>query len=131
MSVIVDTSIWSLALRRKNAVKSNEVQLLAKLIDSHQVVMLGAIRQGILSGIKSKEQFILLKDYLYAFPDFEITTSDFETAAEYFNKCRTNGVQGANTDFLICAVASNNNLKIFTNDNDFEMFKKYLPIELY
>jgi len=131
VKVIVDTSIWSLALRRKKNENFPEVKKLANLINDFKVVIPGAIRQEILSGIKSKNQFILLKDYLSAFPDYETSMNDYELAAEYFNLCRGKGIQGSNTDFLICAIAVNNRYQIFTNDQDFKIFKKHLPISLY
>ena len=101
-----------------------------QLIEEGRVVMLGPIRQEILSGIKEKKQFNLLTKYLTAFPDYQIITKDYEIAAEYFNICRAKGVQGSNTDFLICAAAVNNNFSIYTSDKDFTLFKKYLPVKL-
>ncbi len=131
MKVIVDTSIWSLALRRKKKKDYEEILKLEKLIDNYQVVMLGIIRQEILSGIKENSQFEILKEYLRAFPDHQIISKDHETAAEYFNICRKKGIQASNTDYLICSVAVNNNFEIFTNDKDFNLLKKHLPINLY
>ncbi len=131
MRVIVDTSIWSLSFRRKkNPNIENEIKL-KKLILEGNIVLLGPIRQEILSGIKDKSQFDLLKSNLRVFPDFPIVEKDFETAAEFFNLCRSKGIQGSNTDFLICAVASNNNFPIFTSDKDFDNYKKILTIRLF
>jgi len=93
--------------------------------------MLGPIRQEILSGIKSDAQFKLLRDRLRAFPDIELMADDYESAAEFFNLCRSKGIQGSNTDFLICSVASRCNISIFTNDRDFKLYQKHLKIELY
>ena len=131
MNVIIDTAIWSLALRRKKKLNYIEVFQLEKLIENYQTVMLGVIRQEILSGIKEESQFKILKEYLRAFPDKQINTKDYETAAEFFNICRKKGVQASNTDYLICAVAANNGFEIFTNDKDFNLLKKYLPIKLF
>lgn len=131
MSVIVDTSIWSLALRRKKKLNHIEILQLEKLIENYQTVMLGVIRQEILSGIKEVSQFNMLKEYLLAFPDYQINTNDHETAAEFFNICRKKGIQASNTDCLICAVAANNSFEIFSNDKDFHLLKKNLPINLY
>ena len=131
MNIIVDTSIWSLALRRKKKLNFIEVFQLEKLIENYQIEMLGVIRQEILSGIKEESQFKLLKEYLRAFPDYDVTTLDHETAAEFFNTCRKKGVQASNTDYLICAVAVNNNFEIFTNDKDFNLLRKHLPIKLF
>ncbi len=131
MSVIVDTSIWSLALRRNTPNDGTSIiNVLRNLIADGRVVLLGAIRQEVLSGIRYPEQFVKLRDYLRAFPDLEITTNDYELAAEFFNTCRRNGIQGSNTDFLICAVAHNRGYSIFTTDKDFENFQSYIPVLL-
>ncbi|MGV0029428.1 PIN domain nuclease [Phormidesmis priestleyi] len=99
MSVIVDTSVWSLALRR-NAPDSAIVDRLRILIAEDEVSIFGAIRQEILSGLRTPEQFRRLRDYLRAFPDLTLAQDDYETAAEFFNTCRRNGIQGSNADFL-------------------------------
>jgi predicted nucleic acid-binding protein len=96
-----------------------------------QVCLLGAIRQEILSGLRDPAQFEKLRAHLRAFPDFEVTTADHERAAEFFNLCRGRGVQGSNTDFLICAVAERRGLSIFSADADFASFAMHLPIELH
>lgn len=96
MIIIVDTSVWSLALRRKTLPDSSPaVTILQNLIIDDQVVLLGAIRQEILSGIRNFEQFTHLRDYLRAFPDLELISEDYELAAEFFNTCRSKGIQGA------------------------------------
>ena len=130
MKVLVDTNIWSLALRRKKKQQNTEVKFLESLIDNQKVCIIGPIRQEILSGIKDQKQFYELKDILGSFDDFPIITKDYELAAEYFNICRNKGVQGSNTDFLICAVSYRNRFPIFTIDQDFEKFSKYVPIVL-
>jgi predicted nucleic acid-binding protein len=131
MSVIADTSVWSLALRRSIPPNSSPtIRVLQDLINDDQVVLLGMIRQEILSGIRSSEQFSRLRDYLRAFPDMELMTEDYELAAEFFNICRSNGVQGSNTDFLICAVAHRLSYSILTTDNDFQIFKAHIPVTL-
>ncbi|MFZ2324778.1 MAG: PIN domain-containing protein [Ignavibacteriaceae bacterium] len=130
MKVIVDTSIWSLALRRKKKQSFSEVRFLESLIDNQKICVLGPIRQEILSGIKDSKQFLQLKDVLSSFDDYPIITRDYEIAAEYFNLCRSKDVQGSNTDFLICAVSYRNRFPIFTSDKDFETFSKHIPITL-
>jgi len=131
MNVIVDTCIWSLALRRSDETFIQEKEELIQLIDQGRVILIGPIRQEILSGIKETKQFEKLKMNLASFPDHQINSSDYETAASYFNQCRTKGLQGSNTNFLICAVAVNNDFSIFTIDHDFIRFKKHLPIKLH
>jgi predicted nucleic acid-binding protein len=129
MKVLVDTCIWSGALRHKNP-DLELIDILNDLINDGRVSIIGPIRQEILSGISSARQFQKLKKILSSFKDILLTTEHFEKAAEFSNICRSNGVQGSTTDFLICAVAHLENLEIFTTDSDFENYSKFLPIEL-
>jgi predicted nucleic acid-binding protein len=132
MKVLVDTSVWSLALRRRpSAARSALATELASLIEDNRVVVIGPIRQELLSGIKERPQFEKLREHLRAFPDMEITSHDYEEAAAHFNRCRDKGIQGSNTDFLICAIATRHELSIFTTDDDFKHYAKVLPITLH
>jgi predicted nucleic acid-binding protein len=132
MNVIVDTAVWSLALRRHSPDQNQEIiRQLQDLIQSDQILMLGVIRQEILSGIKNVDQFNRLRNTLRSFPDFDIHSEDYEKAAEFFNICRQKGIQGSNTDFLICAVAHRCQSLIFTTDRDFHNFQPHIPVCLY
>ena len=132
MKVIIDTSIWSLAFRKKNNNQNSAaVNNLIYLIRSAQIEIIGAIRQEVLSGISDKNKFYEIKNKMSVFTDYVIQTSDYEFAAECSNECRRHGIQGSHTDFLICAVAIKNNWEIFTEDKDFFEYKKYLPIKIY
>jgi len=131
MKVLVDTCVWSLSLRRKKVVEAPCVRELRKLIKEYRVQMIGPIRQEILSGIRDQAQFNRLREHLRAFPDLPLLAADYERAAEFFNTCRRQGVQGSNTDFLICAIAVRGQMPIFTVDDDFNLFEAHLPIELY
>ena len=136
MRVLVDTSVWSLALRRAKRGDDTTIRELGELIGEGRVVLMGAVRQELLSGIKLsgikvKTQFELLREHLRAFPDLELDEGDYEEAASAFNQCRGNGIQGSNTDFLICAAASRRNLAIYTTDRDFQQYAKVLDLELY
>lgn len=131
MNVLVDTSVWSLALRRAKRVDESVSTELAELVREGRVVMIGAIRQELLSGIKGKAQFELLRNQLRAFPDLQLDMMDYEEAAAAFNLCRGRGIQGSNTDFLICAVAMRHDLAVYTRDDDFSGFATLLKIELH
>ncbi len=128
MKVIVDTSIWSLALRRKYY--SPESHFLELLVEDFRVVMIGPIRQEILSGIADPKQLRNLKEHLSHFPDSSINTEHYELAAKFYNDCRKKGVQGSHVDFLICAVASYYDYSIYTIDKDFEYYSLHIPIKL-
>ena len=131
MKTLVDTSVWSLALRRTGTNPSPTTTELSKLITAHLVEIIGPIRQEVLSGIRDPAQFDRLEASLAAFNDIVLDVEDYVTAAKFFNLCRSKGIQGANTDFLICAVAVRRDLSIFTSDRDFLHFAKCLPIVLH
>ena len=131
MNVLVDTSVWSLALRRAKQVDGSTSGELAELIREGRVVLLGPVRQELLSGIKVKAQFELLREHLRSFPDLELETPDYEEAAFAFNRCRERGIQGSNTDFLLCAVAMRRKLAIYTTDGDFRQYAKVLRFALH
>jgi predicted nucleic acid-binding protein len=131
VNVIVDTSVWSLALRRGVPRETPAERELAELIREGRVLMCGPIRQEILSGVRSLDQYKALRDRLRAFPDIALNVHDYEEAATCFNRCRSKGVQGSNTDFLLCAAALRLNVAILTADKDFEHYAKILRFELH
>ena len=132
MSVLVDTSIWSLAFRRRDFDEESEFVLeLRELIAEGNTILIGPVRQEFLSGIKHSKQFQRLRDRLRAFPDVRIESTDYEHAAEHFTSCRRKGIQGSNTDFLICAIAERLRVAIFTSDEDFTNYSNLLPIRLH
>jgi predicted nucleic acid-binding protein len=130
MKVLVDTSVWSLALRRR-APRHEAVDELRRLIAHGRATLVGPIRQELLSGIRESATFERLRDGLRAFADEPIETADHERAAELFNVCRAAGMQGSNTDFLLCAVSERRRLPIFTTDDDFERFGRVISVLLH
>jgi predicted nucleic acid-binding protein len=131
MNVLVDTSVWSLAFRRNARRGTPTEEELRELIGEGRVLMLGAIRQELLSGIRIAEQFKKLRERLRAFPDIPLNEADYEEAASCFNRCRSRGVQGSNTDFLMCAVALRRSAAILTTDGDFPRFANILQVKLH
>jgi predicted nucleic acid-binding protein len=130
MKIIIDTCVWSACLRKKHPdpVLSNDI---TDIIKDGRVCMMGCIRQEILSGISVETQFENIRKILSSFKDIALTEEHYVLAAVYYNTCRKNGIQGAHTDFLICAAAAIENFQIFTTDRDFSNYKKHLPIHLW
>ena len=135
MNVLIDTSVFSLALRRKNeSLSTNErllVAELSELIREGRVRMIGLIRQELLSGIKATEQYEKLRVHLRSFPDEVINTSDYEEAAKAGNRCRAKGVAVSIVDLLLCAVAIKRQWSVFTTDPDFSSYAKALPLRIH
>jgi predicted nucleic acid-binding protein len=135
MRVLVDTPVWSLALRRKKSDLSTRerylVRALEELIREGRAQVIGPIRQELLSGIRDEAQFTSLRDNLRAFEEPSLDSEDYEHAAYMHNRCRSRGFAGSSTDFLICAVASRRKLPIFTTDEDFAHYAKVLRIQIH
>ena len=129
--VLVDTCVWSLALRGSTPREKKISEQLTQLIDDNQVKIIGCIRQELLSGYTNKNSYDRLRQKLIYFPNEPIVDSDYETAAEYSNFCRSKGIQGSHIDFLICAVAVRLKYMIFTTDKDFKHYSNHLPITLF
>jgi hypothetical protein len=135
MTVLVDTSVWSLALRRRSRRLSAEEGLvrdeLAELIREGRAQMIGPVRQEVLSGIRSPSQYERLRQDLRAFEDPRLGVEDYEEAALASNRCRAAGVSGSAIDFLICAVALRRNWSVFTVDKDFARYARHLRLRLH
>jgi len=132
MRILVDTSVWSLALRKKDKTIEEEsiISYFIDIVRDLKLVIIGPIRQEILSGISNKIRFEDLKSKISVFEDFRVETNDYELAAQLYNECRSKGLQGSHIDFLICSVSINNQMSILTLDKDFEKYQKFVPINL-
>ena len=135
MHVLVDTSVWSLAFRRRaehlNPTEQRIAVELAELIVEGRRELIGIVRQELLSGIRFANQFEKLRNRLRAFPDEPLAVQDYELAARASNRCRTAGISGTVTDFLLCAISSSRGWPIFTTDPDFERYAKVLSLQLH
>lgn len=135
MKVLVDTSVWSLLLRRRTTNLSNDQSVLRAasmdLIAAGRVLLIGPVRQEVLSGIHDVKVFERLRNYLRAFPDEPLTEDDYEEATRVTSQCRAAGISGSDIDMLICAVALRRSTPIFTTDQDFSRYAGQLPIRLF
>jgi len=135
MRVLVDTSIWSIALRRPRhhlaPIQDRQLKRFQELVSEARVQLLGIVRQELLTGIRHPEQFVRLREYLRSFPDVALDRQDYERAAEMNNACRARGISGSGPDFLICSVATSRKWAIYTSDRDFERYGRCIPLTLY
>lgn len=130
--VLVDTPVWSLLLRRPASPDSDPCKReIEALIERDSVVLIGPIRQEVLSGIRDPHHFETIREKLRSFGEGQIQAVDYETAASYYNICRAKGIQGSHVDFLLCAWAVRNRCAIFTTDQDFPLYSRHLPIKLH
>jgi predicted nucleic acid-binding protein len=135
MLVLVDTPIWSLALRRKGTDLSPREQRLTdalrELIQDGRVQLVGPVRQELLSGLREEATFKKLRDQLRAFEQVSMEVADYEEAAHLNNQCRARGIAGSAIDFLVCAAALRRNWEIFTTDRDFLRYATVLPLTVF
>jgi predicted nucleic acid-binding protein len=135
VKVLVDTPVWSLNLRRRpqdlTAADFKLKKTLDELVDEDRVLIIGPIRQELLSGLRDQAQFNRLLRLLEPFQDTTITTSDYENAARMSNLCSSRGIANSSVDMLICAVAVASAAPILTADGDFLRYSKVLPIKLF
>jgi predicted nucleic acid-binding protein len=135
MLVLVDTPVWSLALRRTstnlNAVEQRLTAALQELIRDARAQLIGPVRQELLSGIRHENTFTRVRDQLRAFDEPSLDPADYEEAAHIHNRCRSRGISGSSIDFLICAAASRREWQIFTTDQGFTRYAHWAPLNLY
>jgi predicted nucleic acid-binding protein len=135
MEVLVDTPIWSFALRRRAAdLNPDERHLTAaleELVRGRRAQIVGPVRQELLSGIRQESAFIALRDHLRPFDEPCLEAADYEEAARMANQCRSRGITGSPIDFLICAVAFRRDWLVFTSDRDFNRYATIVPVKLY
>jgi predicted nucleic acid-binding protein len=134
MMVLVDTPVWSLALRRRAGdLSERELRLtqgLKELVREGRVQLLGSTRQEVLSGIREATQFQRIRAHLRFFEDVSVTVDDYEEAAQMSNRCRRSGVASSPADMLICAVGGRRRWQIFSTDQDFLRYGRVLGLQL-
>jgi predicted nucleic acid-binding protein len=129
VTVLVDTSVWSLALRRDAPTATAEVTHLGALLaGSDQVVTTGIVLQELLQGFtgpKARQQLI---ERFSAIPLLSPDRDDHIEAAEVRNLCRRRGVQLVTIDALIAQLCIRHELVLLTADNDFRHAAQYIPL---
>lgn len=128
--MIVDSNVWSEAFRKRTGDPSPELRMLQGLVREGRVQMLGCIRQEVLEGLHRPEVFERIRQSLRALPDREASFLEYELAAEFFNTCRSKGIQGSSTDFLIAACSVTWGLPLLTKDKDFQQYAEHIPLRL-
>lgn len=130
--ILADTSVLSLVFRRQRTIRpTREWVELATLILTGNVGIIGAVRQEILTGIRTDGEFERLRTDLSQIPQIPTLDEDYEAAAHLANQCRRAGIQGSATDFLLCSVSTRTSIHIFTTDADFQRFARVIPVRLH
>jgi predicted nucleic acid-binding protein len=132
LSLFVDTSVWSLALRRDQPRDSPHVQALLHALEAgDRIVTTGLILQELLqgfSGPKSRDQIV---DRFAALPLLVPDREDYIAAAALRNLCRTRGVQLGTIDALLGQLCVRHELTLLTTDEDFTHLAKHCKLRLW
>lgn len=131
MTLLVDTSVWSLALRRSPPSRAPEVSLLqASLQRGDLVATTGLILQELLQGFQGPSSRRKIIESFSLLPVLRPDIEDHIDAAELRNHCRRKGVQVGTIDALIAQLCIRHGLSLLTTDRDFETMSQHCDLVL-
>ena len=131
MNLFVDTSVWSLALRRDPPVSSPKVTLLARSLDEGgSIFTTGLVLQELLQGFQGPKAGSEIRSRLSALPFIVPERDDHVAAAELRNACRRDGVQVGTVDALLAQLCIRHGLAMLTTDSDFERVAQRTKLSL-
>ena len=132
MTLLVDTSVWSLALRRDGDSESKEVAALREALDgSDSVVTTGLVLQELLQGFGGPKAKDAIVERFSALPLIQPDRQDHIAAAEVRNECRRNGIQVGTIDALLIQLCGRYELTLLSTDKDFSNAAPYVPFKLW
>ena len=131
MKLLVDTSVWSLVMRRDIPASEPEAQVLIDAIDSGvELYSTGIILQELLQGFSKPKAHELIIDRFASIPMLVPETADYIKAAELQNRCRQKGIQAGTIDSLIAQLSVRFDLSLLTTDKDFLHIAKVVKIKI-
>jgi len=119
MTLLVDTSVWSLSLRREAPSLPELDELRRALAGDDLVVTTGVVIQELLQGLISDAARALTRDRMSRMAQVSVDLDDHAAAAHAFIECRRNGVQVGTVDALLAALCIRRGLTLLTTDRDF------------
>ncbi len=132
MTLLVDTSVWSLALRRDSPPDLPEVGALRTALESGElVVTTGLILQEILQGFAGPRARDAILERFNALPFLTPGRRDHVEAADLRNRCRRKGIQVGTIDALLAALCIRHGLSILTRDEDFIRIAEVAPLSVW
>ncbi len=131
MSLFVDTSVWSLALRRDAPPNLPEVNELRRSLDTGSVYCTGMVLQELLQGFAKPKAHKEIISRFSALPLLVPDRSDHIQAAELKNKCRRKGVQAGTIDVLLAQLCVRHELTMLTTDKDFHDIASVVALSVW
>ena len=131
MTVLVDTSVWSLALRHDGGAAPEVTALRNALEAGEGLVTTGIILQELLQGFAGPRHRDLIIERFAALPLLRPDRQDHIDAAAVRNKCRRAGVQIGTIDALLAQLCIRHQLVLLTTDQDFRHAARHCPLKLW
>ena len=132
MSLFVDTSVWSLALRRDSSGDAPEPSRLREALASQEAVYTsGLVLQELLQGFRGPKARDLIAERFAALPMIVPDRDDHVAAAEVRNTCRRKGVQLGTIDALLVRLCLHHDLEMLTADVDFHHAARHVPLRIW
>lgn len=132
MTLLVDTSVWSLALRRDGSATEPEVQALKDaLLGSDVVVTTGLVLQELLQGFSGPTAGEQIVERFAALPLLQPDREDHIAAAALRNTCRRACVQVGTVDALLAQLCIRHDLMLLTTDKDFALAAKHSALQVW
>lgn len=132
MMLLVDTSVWSLALRRDPVSAAPQVRALHDALAGDEIVVTtGLVLQELLQGFAGPRARKAIIDRFAALPLLGPDRQDHIEAAELRNRCRRAGIQVGTIDALLAQLCIRHGLTLLTTDNDFVHAASHCPLKLW
>jgi predicted nucleic acid-binding protein len=132
LSLFVDTSVWSLALRRDLPSAVAEVHALIRAIEAGEtIITTGLVLQEILQGFSGPKARAEILDRFSALSLLVPDRDDHIQAADLRNRCRRAGTQIGTIDALLEQLCVRHGLLMLSTDNDFKHVARQCPLKLW
>jgi predicted nucleic acid-binding protein len=132
MTLLVDTSVWSLAFRRDTqGVEPQVLQLKKALLGSEVIVTTGLILQELLQGFLGPKAHTQIVERFAALPLLQPDRDDHINAATLRNTCRRAGVQLGTVDALFAQLCIRHDVMLLTTDKDFTHAAQHCPLRIW
>lgn len=132
MNLFVDTSVWSLALRRDRDSDAPEVERLREALGSQQPLFTtGLVLQELLQGFTGPKAKAAIVERFAALPTIVPDREDHIAAAEIRNICRRRGVQVGTIDAVLIQLCIRYELAMLSTDDDFRHAARHVPLKYW
>ncbi len=132
MTLLVDTSVWSLALRRDSIPALPEIQVLVRALNGGDIVVTtGIVLQELLQGFSGPRSAKDIVERFSALPMITPDRQDHVDAAMLRNTCRRRGVQLGTIDALLAQLCIHHGLRMLTTDRDFALAAQHCALQLW